>query len=245
MTDSLHRLSAAMAAVYLNLRDVRAHWQDVSGENAVRDAIGKIFVQLTSAAGFLRQAEQEAMAVKANANKAYRLIDTHIAEAREAIQAAVATMQEANRRIDVARMQLDAARSELDGWKGFGNGLALVLSFGGYNAVQENINKANMAVATAHAERNRAEMALRQLQRSETELAASAVAITQISDLDKVITAVSNDISAGISALTDADEAVTRAELRAGMPLGRYYLARAKPQMDKVIAWADQPSPFN
>jgi hypothetical protein len=245
LIDDLHKLRATMGTVYLNLRDVRDCWQDVAGDNAVRDAIGKIFVQLTSAHNLLRQAEQEAASVTVIAGRAYRLIDTQIAQDREAIQDAIHTIEQSRQRSQAAMLQLDAARGELDGWKGFGNGMALVLSFGGYNAVQDNIDKANRAVATADAERRRCEVALRQLQISEAELGAAGIAITRIQDVDQVVTALSNDISAGLGALGDADEAVVRAELRAGTPLGRIYLARAKPQMDKVIAWADRPSAFD
>jgi|GEM_PF-2498737 len=241
---NLSVLRGTMAAVHSNLDMVDAGWRDVVGENAVRDAIGSVLLHLSSASTLLDHGEKQAMAVSVSVNQTYRVLETHMQEDARDIEQARATIDTANRRITAANAERRAARAELEGWNGFGNGFLTSITLGIHNPVKENLDKAELALARATQERRRAEIALESLETHRRELAASRDAVARIHGVDRIVTALANDVGKGLMLLTAAHNAAQRSEARAGTALGRIYVDRAKPAMDKVVAWARQPSVF-
>lgn len=249
VSTSLIKLRSTMASTYKILDEITTAWMQLSdgaplGDNAARALIRSVMVELKDAEGFLATAQSEAAAVASDANRARGVIDFTIVQDQQIIETQRATAEALDRQVRGLNQRLAGIRNEMDGWLGFGKGLAWVLSFGGYNPVEENRSKIRKEIEATNAQADSARLTWSKVQARQAELQACLTTLERLDDLEGRVAALAQDVSEGLRLTTDAVQEAELAQSREGGPLGPIFARLAAHRIGKVVEWARNAAHF-
>lgn len=238
-----------MVGTYAILDEITTAWNQLSdgaalGDNAARVLIRSVIVELAGAEGFLTTAQSEASAVASDANRARGIIDFTIAEDQQVIDAQRTVAESMDRQVSGLNQRLAGIRNEIEGWEGFGKGIAIALSFGAYNPIEENRNKIRQEINATNAVANSARLTWSKVQARQAELQACRTTLGRLDDLELRISALAQDVSEGLRQTTDAVKEAELAQAREGGLLGPIFARLAAQRIGKVVAWAGNSAHF-
>lgn len=181
----------------------------------------------------------EAAEDRVKVEEARSLVRTYIEEDRQAIAAGEIQLQAARQRMDQAYADLEDAKAQLSGEQGVLNGFLTGISFGIYNPLQENLDKARAAVARYNDEFNTINAQIAAIQRHQSELEAGHEAIEALITLDEAFTGYQNTLTNAHTILSEAYANETHARDAATEGAASYYRRRAGSEMEQLLAWID------
>ncbi|MEM9163684.1 MAG: hypothetical protein AAGC54_11535 [Cyanobacteria bacterium P01_F01_bin.4] len=170
---------------------------------------------------------------------AREVVRSHIKDDKTNIPIAERNLEKARRRQAQARRDLRAAKSELQGDKGFLNGFLTGITFTAYNPLQENLDKANTAVATINREVQTIKSQLQILNQSSNELREGKYILDSLNNVNKSLNDYLNFLTKAETSLQEALEDTERAGETQSARLGAYYQKQAGKEMHELFSWID------
>jgi hypothetical protein len=239
-------LQAKAMGLRNNLLRIRDCWLHVkngqaSGDEhertAIKAVIRLVVVELSNLQVSTDGMRTDAAAMKVQLALAESAVQSHIAADKIRLQQLALDAAQAARELALGKIGLQQAREQLNGWNGFLNGLATGFTFGLYNPVLDNINKANAAVASLHNEVAKLNN-LRSLQtRYQSEQTACVGLLSKLDGIDQALTDLQNGLRTAASAIGNAHKSESKYLDAGSESIAAYYLKSGGTYMDKLFAW--------
>ena len=168
---------------------------------------------------------------------ALKLVQLDIDDCKRKLAETESQLQSAQQHLEQADRDLAAAQAELNGEKGFWNGVLTGITFGIYNPLKDNIDKANAAVATHDAERRAIASRRDDLNRYGAELNNGQALLQTLISLDATFSDYQNSANSAQTSLAEADENEERAAAAQAEGAAKYYYGRVGKHMEALIQW--------
>jgi len=245
-TKSLHHsvqsLRSGASQLAYNLEQLRDNWSRVErGQTPglVRVFLSKIVVDLNVL--HLQSDALIAEAAQSNATlqQLRELVRLHINDDRVTILQTQSSLENARKAREQARKDLSDAKKELEGSQGFLNGFLTALTFGIYNPLQENIEKANSAIMTCNNQIQVIKAQLQILNQSSEELLEGNYMLDRLNNLNGSLNEYLNFLTGAETSLKEAIEDAERSEQAQSETLGAYYKKQAGKEMNELFSWID------
>lgn len=217
---------------------VRGRWQGLDATGGDSPSTVQAFViEICQLDVFSRAVIGQAAYVRVKADEALNLVRLALQDYPGKVTEAENQLTAAKRDRDQAFRDLDAAKAELEGDKGFWNGVLTGLTFTAYNPLQDNINKANDAIARINNSFGVIQNRINALNQTTAELHESERLLADLYALDLGLTDYENDLNSVQMTVGQAcaDEAKYAGAHSAGV--ASYYRQRAGKEMDSLLGW--------
>jgi hypothetical protein len=232
-----------------NLLRIRESWQTVrdhqsagnaGDQDAVKTIIRYIAVELYNLKVTTASMLDDAAGMKVLLTKARSLVQSSLASGKLSLDRLALDLAQAQRRLESDRTALAQAKSELNGWKGFWNGVATGITFGAYNPVQKNINKANAAVARSYQELNNVAQLRDQQTRGQAMQSECTTLLDRMVGVDSVLTDFQNGLNTALSTISDAHRDESKYLAAKSGTVASYYFNAGAKAMERLFAWMDE-----
>ena len=242
MYNSVQDLRSRARQLAYNLDVLRNDWLRV--EQSQAKVLARAFLQRVVIGLQSLHLQSDALiseTAKSNANlqEVRELVHLYIKDDEMKISRANDDLAEARRQQEQARQRLKEAQEQLKGDKGFWNGFLTGITFTAYNPIQENINKANEAIATYNYQVQIIKTQIIALEQSSRELRESSYMIDQLNNLDQCLVDYLNFLAKAETSIQEALEDAERFEGAQSERIGAYYQRQAGKEMNELFSWID------
>jgi chromosome segregation ATPase len=240
--DSVQDLRSRARQLAYDLGRLRDDWlriEQSQSKGLARILLHRVIVGLQSL--HLQSNALITQAAKSNAilQEVRELVRLHIKDDQIRIDRANNDLAESRRQQEQARQRLRDAQAQLQGDKGFWNGFLTGITFTAYNPIQENINKANEAIATYNYQVQVSKSQIIALEQSLRELQESGYILDQLQSLDQGLVDYLNFLVKAETSLQEAFEDAERFESAQSERVGAYYQRQAEKEMNELFSWID------
>lgn len=240
--DSVQDLRSRARQLAHDLESLRDDWSRI--EQSQSKVLARIFLQRVIVGLQSLHIQSDTLVsqtAKSNAilQEVRELVRLHIKEDQIKIDRANNDLAESCRQQEQARQRLREAEEQLKGDQGFLNGFLTGLTFTIYNPIQENINKANEAIASHNYQVQVIKSKIITLEQSSRELREGSYMLDQLNDLDKCLVDYLNFITKAETSLQEALEDAERFEDAQSERIGTYYQKQAGKEMNELFSWID------
>lgn len=240
--DSVQDLRSRARQLAYDLERLKDDWLRI--EQSQSKVLARIFLQRVIVGLQSLHLQSDALVsqtAKSNASlqEVRELVRLHIKDDQIKIDRANDDLAEARRQQELTRQRLREAQEQLQGDKGFWNGFLTGITFTAYNPIQENINKANEAIATYNYQLQVIKTQIIALEQSSRELKESGYMLNCLNNLDKCLVDYLNFLARAETSLQEAFEDAERFEVSQSERVGAYYQRQAGKEMNELFSWID------
>lgn len=239
---AMEKFTMRVQLLLSDLERLQYDWTSLRSETTaivVKLKIGMIGNKLDRLRLLGEQAGKELADSRQEVFRALTLVQLDMDEGKKDLAKIESQLQTAQQKLAQSQSDLAAAEAELNGEKGFWNGLATGITFGIYNPVKQNIDKANTAVANYNAELRTIESRRNDLSRITSELNNGQTLLQSLISLDTLFTDYQNSASVAQRTLANADKNEEAAAAARTEGAANYYYRRAGKDMEALIRWIE------
>lgn len=214
-------------------------WSRVSGldDAALITASPTLLELLGTLNGASSAAMNSAVATKVQVTTALADVDRSIQAAQRRQPKLQTDLEQAQQRLQAAQADLQNAQNELNGGKGFWNGVATGITFGIYNPLKENLDKARGAVDRINGEIKSITDQQLLIASAQQELEQKRQVLEVLGLMDQTVTNFQNSVNQAHDPLSRARENFEKSGGRALSALVKFDLRRARNAMADLSLW--------
>lgn len=240
--SSVQAVRTLSSQIAHDLERLQSEWNRLKQSKS--SAISQLFLKRIAVDLYSLHSQSNVLITHSSQSKATlqgirELLQLHIKEDRETVSTASRAMENARKSQAKARQDLRDAKRELEGDKGFLNGFLTGITFTIHNPVQDNIDKANRAVATINQQIREIKSQLNALNRSSAEMKEGHYLLDRLNNLNVSLTAYLNFLTRAETALGGAQANAEKGGKAKSDTLGAFYERRAGKEMTQLFAWID------
>jgi hypothetical protein len=235
LTDAL---LTDVALLCQGVYDVNSMWAESAGRgNLPLVTVTKISSQLKRLAGQTAGTMAVAAESKSLVAQTLSTVNAKIAEDERRLGDLRTQQEQADRRMNDARAALQQAQNELNGNKGFWNGIATGITFGIYNPLKENVDRANAAIAAIRSEQAAIQTQQQSIGQADQEVAGKRALIERLATMDGTITAFQNTVHTASKSVDAAADHLSSANDARSPAVIALFLRRTNEDMAALTAW--------
>lgn len=243
LNTSLNKLKGTAGTFRIMLDGALDVWDDLSidgalpGENILRNNLLVLLARLNEANRSAVALNGDAGMVKAEAATLSGAVDRFITTEVNERNAAQAEIDSLHLQIQANEAIYRAARAELEGDKGFLNGFLTGITFGIYNPVKENMDRASAAIATINGRIAAVNQNINLISRRQSEINQAKNVVARLGIVDADMANCQNALNQALILLSDAIRSFENAEAAERPRVFSVFVQAGAPKMGRLRQW--------